>query len=485
MNFELDLFQRRVIGWNDVLVASLQRWGLPSALTGVLQSLLPLLELALLVTVVALAAGRVNRLWDERSRDGTRRMVLVALQAAAGLFALRLLYWVYLHPSAEQSALLFRWDYLVMAILGGLVLRRTPRQARIWGIAVLSIVLVFQYVGAVLVQVILIVCLLGFAATRWRVTNRPGVRVVIQGVLMGGLLAWLWWLRPTDAWSALKGWGLYSFVAFRHVSFAVESAAGMPATLGGYLCYLLFFPNCVGAMEVYNEFHDRNLTSDRPAEFRRAALMVVRGNALVWLALMIPMDAERVTASVGFASMWSNTMILFFRAAAGSIGMWDGIEGGALFLGIRLRPNFRDVLKATSPSQFWRAWRATMTNWLIRYVYIPLGGNRRHQTANIFAAFLVSTVWHCLGVPFLRPATWRPYELVPIVTWGALNFAGVASHAQVRRRPPATPSAPLLVVKWALAMMFGSLTVLLLGFSLGGVERFGHVVRTLIGLEGW
>ena len=486
MNFELDLFQRTVIGWNDVLVASLQRRGLPTALTGLLHSLLPLLELALLVTVVALAAGRVDRLWAERSRDGTRRMVLVALQAAAGLFALRLLYWVYLHPSAELSALPFRWDYLVMAILGGLVLRRVPRQARSWAIALLSTVLVFQYIGVALVRVILIACLLGFAATRWRVTNRPGVRVAVHGALMGGLLAWLWWLRPTDAWSALKGWGLFSFVAFRHVSFAVESARGVPATLCGYLCYLLFFPNCMGAMEVYDEFHERNLARDPPAEFGRAALMVVRGNTLVLLALMIPMDAERVNASVGFASMWSSTMILFFRAAVGSIGIWDGIEGGALFLGIRLRPNFRDVLKAITPSQFWRAWRATMTNWLIRYVYIPLGGNRRHQTANIFAAFLVSTVWHCLGIPFLRPESWRPYELIPIVAWGALNCAGVATHAQLRRRRPPAPScAPLLAVKWALAMVFGSLTVLLLGFSLGGIEHFGHVVRTLIGLEGW
>ena len=72
-----------------------------------------------------------------------------------------------------------------------------------------------------------------------------------------------------------------------------------------------------------------------------------------------------------------------------------------------------------------------MTNWLIRYVYIPLGGNRRHQIANIFAAFFVSTVWHCLGVVFLRPATWRA-DLVPIVTWGDL----VTNHSERRVSRP-------------------------------------------------
>jgi hypothetical protein len=34
-------------------------------------------------------------------------------------------------------------------------------------------------------------------------------------------------------------------------------------------------------------------------------------------------------------------------------------------------------------------------------------------------------------------------------------------------------------------MCFGSVTVTLLGFSLVGADRFGHVIRTLLGLEGW
>ena len=118
------------------------------------------------------------------------------------------------------------------------------------------------------------------------------------------------------------------------------------------------------------------------------------------------------------------------------------IEGGALFLGVRLRPNFRGVLTATNPSQFWRAWRGTMTNWLIRYVYIPLGGNRRQQTRNILAAFVVSTIWHCAGVPFLRPTTWQPM---------GSRAAGALGDDQLRRRriprggaPP--PTAPAVVV---------------------------------------
>ena len=99
-------------------------------------------------------------------------------------------------------------------------------------------------------------------------TDGPGwVRIAVHTALMAGVFAWLWSLRDTRAFDALRGWGFYSFVLFRHVSFVVEHAHGMPSTLGGYLCYLLFFPNCMGAMEVYDEFWNRNLAGLRPPEF--------------------------------------------------------------------------------------------------------------------------------------------------------------------------------------------------------------------------
>jgi hypothetical protein len=416
--------------------------------------------------------------------------LLAALYVAAGLYAMRLLYWVIIHPGRELEEAAGRWDYLVAAILGGLALQRVPAPVRLWSLVAFSLLMLRYYVGAPVVDTMTAVCLAGFAATRWRPTDRPGVRAVLHGGLMLGVFAWLWWLRDGRPLEALRGWGFYSFAVFRHLSFVVEHAHGTRSTLVGYLCYLLFFPNAVGAMEVYDEFWQRNLARERPIAFRRAALTAAAGNVLLWVALHIPVDEARVVSSVGFAAMWSNIAALFFRAALGSMGIWGIVEGGALFLGLELRPNFRDVLRATNPSQFWRAWRATMTNWLIHYVYIPLGGNRRHQTLNIFAAFLVSTVWHAVGVFYLMPSTWTAGELGAVGLWGAVNFAGVATHAHWRRRWPAQDRPEpwrtvVLVGKWALTMLFGTFTVLLLGLSLGKGRFLGHVVRTILGLEGW
>jgi len=490
MGFEIDLLQRSAFGWNMRLATLLQHRGVPAALTDQLQGVLLLLELVLLLLAVAAVAAQIDHRWRARRGGRVESGLLAALHVAAGLYALRLLYWVYLHPSTELQAVAGRWDYLVAAMLGGLVLQRLPAAVRQWGLVALSLLLLRHYVGKQAVDTVTAACLIGFAATRWRPTDRPGVRPLVHGALMLAAFAWLWWLRDTRPFDALRGWGFYSFVLFRHVSFVVEHAHGMPSTLGGYLCYLLFFPNCMGAMEVYDEFWNRNLAGARPPEFQRAARMVAIGSVLLWLALHIPVTEDRVVASVGFAAMWSAIVALFFRAVLGSMGIWGMVEGGALFLGFALRPNFRHVLGATTPSQFWRAWRATMTNWLIHYVYIPLGGNRRHQTLNVFAAFLVSTVWHATGVLFLMPSTWTAAELGAVGLWGAVNFAGVAGHAQWRRRWPARDRPEpwrtiVLVGKWALTMLFGTFTVLLLGLSVGKGRALGHVVRTMLGLAGW
>jgi len=168
-------------------------------------------------------------------------------------------------------------------------------------------------------------------------------------------------------------------------------------------------------------------------------------------------------------------------------GLWSMIEAEALLFGVRLRPNFTGILTAQTPSQFWRAWRATMTHWLIRYVYVPLGGNRRHRTLNIFAAFVVSTVWHAAGVLFVLKPTATAMVFVPIVTWGMLNFVGVAAHSAWRQRWPAgtwMPETSLAsrACKIALTLCFGSFTVTVLGFPRDHIADFPRIVCTLAGL---
>src|SRR5262249_32924394 len=136
-----------------------------------------------------------------------------------------------------------------------------------------------------------------------------------------------------------------------------------------------------------------------------------------------------------------------------------------------------------NPSELWRAWRGTLTNWLIQHVYAPLGASRRHETLNIVAAFVVSFVWHALGVPFIV-ADFRPAHLVPVAVWATISAVAVVLHVNLHRagvlgRPgPGIRRGSRIVLNWVL----GSMNPILLAFQGEAVTRFPALLHALIGL---
>jgi len=95
-------------------------------------------------------------------------------------------------------------------------------------------------------------------------------------------------------------------------------------------------------------------------------------------------------------------------------GYTDMAIGAALVFNIRLPINFNSPYKATNIKEFWQRWHITLSRFLLNYVYIPLGGNRKGEArtlANILLLFIVCGLWH--------GAAWS------FVLWGGLT--GLAS----------------------------------------------------------
>lgn len=123
--------------------------------------------------------------------------------------------------------------------------------------------------------------------------------------------------------------------------------------------------------------------------------------------------------------------------------------GIARTLGFNLIDNFRRPYLATSITDFWKRWHISLTRWLTRQVYIPLGGSRCGNVRtywNIFMTFLVSGIWHGANWTFIfwgvmhgvlqiieKALGWQKYEggnwgvkIVRIViTFLLVNFAWV------------------------------------------------------------
>jgi hypothetical protein len=409
---------------------------------------------------------------------GTLILAAATLHAADGVMR---------HRTDTLTGALGRWDHWILCALLGQLLRLVAPRWKVRALVLTSLFFVRAYVGDQSLWLNVGAGLIGWATMRFGLGRWPRVALAVQPCITLGVVAYLLAVRHSDHLLALQGWTLACWVMMRHASFVVEARRGAPTGCFEYLYYLLFFPSCFGASETYDEFASRNLERHRPPDLGAALVGAIYADLLVHAALVVPISQGAWLAGTGFAELWGLSLLWFARAALFLQGLWTMIEADALLLGVRLRPNFAGVLTAPNPSRFWRAWRGTMTHWLIRYVYIPLGGSRRHRTRNIFVAFAVSTVWHAAGVLFvLRPPA-DGAAFVPLVAWGLLNFAGVAAHSAWRRRWPAgtwlrESSLVSRAIKIALTLCFGSLTVTVLGFPRDHLAEFPRIMCTLAGL---
>lgn len=63
-------------------------------------------------------------------------------------------------------------------------------------------------------------------------------------------------------------------------------------------------------------------------------------------------------------------------------------------------------------SGFWRSWHASFNKWLIRYMYIPLGG-QKWRLCNVWPIFTFVALWHDLEWHLLRWAWLMALFLAP------------------------------------------------------------------------
>ena len=442
-----------------------------------------------ILVVLALSALRAAR---EDASSRPRQVLSVVATLILAAVTLGVAYELLKARTDNLTGALGRWDHWILCALLGQLLTSASQRWNVRALVLTSFVFVAAYVGTRALSLNLGACLAGWAAIRFGLGRWPRVALAVQPSIILGVLVFLLAVRPSDQLLALQGWGLACWAMMRHVSFVVEARHGASTRLDDYLCYLFFFPSCLGAMETYDEFSSRNLEQRRSPELGAALVGANGTDVFVRAALLVPPTSQEAwLAATGFTELWGLSLLLFARAALFLQGLWSMVEADARLLGVVLRPNFTGVLTAPNPSRFWRAWRGTMTHWLIRYVYIPLGGSHRHRTRNIFAAFAVSTIWHVGGVLFtIQPPTAPPASgaaFVPIVAWGILNFAGVAAHSAWRRRWPAgtwvrESSLASRALKIALTLCFGSLTVTVLGFPANHLAEFPRVMCTLAGL---
>lgn len=111
-----------------------------------------------------------------------------------------------------------------------------------------------------------------------------------------------------------------------------------------------------------------------------------------------------VAQNLNFFEAWITSLSFTFQLYFDFSGYCDMAYGIALLFNIVLPINFKSPYKASSIKDFWNQWHITLGRFLTKYVYIPLGGNRRGKLINyrnLFIVFLISGIWHGAGWNFI------------------------------------------------------------------------------------
>lgn len=98
-------------------------------------------------------------------------------------------------------------------------------------------------------------------------------------------------------------------------------------------------------------------------------------------------------------------------------GYSDMAIGAAKMLGYDLPVNFNLPYLAHNVTELWKRWHITLSTWLMKYVYISLGGNRKGKARtylNLVLTMVIGGIWH--------GANWT------YIIWGFLHGIALAVH---------------------------------------------------------
>lgn len=214
-----------------------------------------------------------------------------------------------------------------------------------------------------------------------------------------------------------------SFFTFQQISFVVDSYRGEAEAykLLDYAAFVSFFPQISSGpisfhSEVIPQFLNRE--NHKPSSQNLAKGLYLFAGGLFKKIIVADTLGKLVALGFGGVEILSSVDVLLVIVSYALqlyydfSGYSDMAIGIALMFNIELPVNFRSPYKARSILEFWDRWHITLTRFLRKYIYFPLGGSRKGRVrtyVNIMIVFLVSGLWH--------GANWT------FIVWGILHGA--------------------------------------------------------------
>ena len=197
-----------------------------------------------------------------------------------------------------------------------------------------------------------------------------------------------------------------SFYTFQILTYTIDVYRGEAPHQKNPLRLLLYvscFPQLIAGPivqygDVAVEIAARETTADDfSAGLRRFAVglgkKVLVANICGSALAMLPTAEQGISLAGAWLSALLYALQIYFDFSAYS----DMAIGLGRIIGFKYRENFNYPYISSSVTEFWRRWHMSLSGFFRKYVYIPLGGNRKgsaRTALNIMIVWSLTGLWH-------------------------------------------------------------------------------------------
>ena len=224
-----------------------------------------------------------------------------------------------------------------------------------------------------------------------------------------------------------------SFFSFQSVTYSLDTYRGVNKPmekLTDFVLYITMFPQLIAGpiiryCDVADQIRSRESNmADRLQGFYRFVIGLCKkiliadviGAQVDAVLGAASLDASQLAdvfsqvANLDSTTAWIVSLAYTFQIYFDFAGYSDMAIGLGRIMGFRFPENFDNPYTSGSITEFWRRWHMTLGSFIMNYLYIPLGGNRKGKVRmylNLWICFLLSGLWH--------GASWN------FLLWGALH----------------------------------------------------------------
>ena len=242
-----------------------------------------------------------------------------------------------------------------------------------------------------------------------------------------------------------------SFIMFEAISYLVDIYKGETerGSLIDVFLFFTFFPKVAsGPIVLWKDFssqiYNRKVSVDLFYSGMNRVMIGFAKKSIIAdsLGTVVQSINENTQLGIDSPTAFLGALCYFLQIYYDFSGYSDIAIGISRIFGFNFKENFNYPYTSTSIGEFWRRWHISLGTWFREYIYIPLGGNRKHVYINLFIVFLVTGIWHGSTFNF--------------VIWGVAH--GLLIMIERAFREKAWYKKIPAIFKWMFTMVFVYLT---------------------------